>query len=161
MRRHTHRFLADVPPLIESFKFNVAVARIMELVNYTRKTIDQGPGASDPAVREATEAVTLALSMFAPHTAEDMWERLGHQPTVALQKWPEADHSLLVEESVTAIVQIDGKVRQRLEVAPSIARDELEKLALESEAVSRALEGKTIVQVVVRAPKVVSIQTQP
>tara|TARA_B110000503_G_scaffold96545_1_gene145163 strand:+ start:2084 stop:4462 length:2379 start_codon:yes stop_codon:yes gene_type:complete len=161
LRRHTHRFLADVPPLIESFKFNVAVARIMELVNYTRKTIDQGPGASDPAVREATEAVTLALSMFAPHTAEDMWERLGHQPTVALQKWPEADHSLLVEESVTAIVQIDGKVRQRLEVAPSIARDELEKLALESEAVIRALEGKTIVQVVVRAPKVVSIQTQP
>ena len=161
LRRHTHRFLADVPPLIESFKFNVAVARIMELVNHTRKTIDQGPGASNPAVREATEAVTLALSMFAPHTAEDMWERLGHQPTVALQKWPEADHSLLVEESVTAIVQIDGKVRQRLEVAPSIARDELEKLALESEAVIRALEGKTIVQVVVRAPKVVSIQTQP
>ena len=62
---------------------------------------------------------------------------------------------------MTAIVQIDGKVRQRLEVAPSIARDELEKLALESEAVIRALEGKTIVQVVVRAPKVVSIQTQP
>ena len=65
LRRHVHRFLADVPGLIESFKFNVAVARVMELVNHTRKAIDQGPGAGDPAVREATEVIALALSMFA------------------------------------------------------------------------------------------------
>jgi leucyl-tRNA synthetase len=87
-----------------------------------------------------------------------MWERLGHEPSVALVRWPEADHTLLVEESVTAIVQVNGKVRERLEVPPAIGGDELEKLAMESPAVVRALEGKTVVNVVVRAPKVVSIQ---
>jgi leucyl-tRNA synthetase len=158
LRRHVHRFLADVPGLIESFKFNVAVARTMELVNHTRKTIDQGPGAADPAVRESAEAIAIALSMFAPYTAEDMWERLGHEPSVALVRWPKADHTLLVEESVTAIVQVNGKVRERLEVPPAIGGDELEKLAMESPAVVRALEGKTVVNMVVRAPKVVSIQ---
>jgi leucyl-tRNA synthetase len=159
LRRHTHRFLADVPGLIESFKFNVAVARTMELVNHTRKTIDTGPGGADPAVREATEAITLALSLFAPHTAEDMWERIGHEPSVALQRWPAADYTLLVEESVTAIVQIDGKLRDRLEVSPNIGGEELEALAMVTPAVKRSLEGKTIVKVIVRAPKVVSIQT--
>jgi len=159
LRRHTHRFLADVPGLIESFKFNVAVARTMEMVNHTRKTVDQRPGGSDAAVREATEAIALALSLFAPHTAEDMWERLGHEPSVALQRWPDADHTLLVEDSVTAIVQIDGKLRERLEVSPMIGGDELKALAMETPGVKRSLEGKTIVKVIVRAPKVVSIQT--
>ena len=159
LRRHTHRFLADVPGLIESFKFNVAVARTTEMVNHTRKTVDQGPGGSDAAVREATEAIALALSLFAPHTAEDMWERLGHEPSVALQRWPDADHTLLVEDSVTAIVQIDGKLRERLEVSPMIGGDELKALAMETPGVKRSLEGKTIVKVIVRAPKVVSIQT--
>ena len=157
LRRHVHRFLADVPGLIESFKFNVAVARAMELVNHTRKAVDQGPGPGDPAVREATEAIALALSLFAPHTAEDMWERLGHAPSVALQRWPEADHSLLVEESVVAIVQINGKVRERLSVSPGVSAEELEKMALASPAISSAIEGKTIANLVVRPPKIVSI----
>ncbi len=160
LRRHVHRFLADVPGLIEAFKFNVAVARTMELVNHTRKTIDQGPGAADPSVREAAEAIALALSMFAPHTAEDMWERLGHKPSVALQRWPAADHTLLVEDSVTAIVQIDGKVRERLEVSPTVSGEELEALARASQAVMKSLEGREIVNVVVRPPKVVSFQTR-
>ena len=159
LRRHTHRFLADVPGLIESFKFNVVVARTMEMVNHTRKTVDQGPGGADPAVREATEAIALALSLFAPHTAEDMWERLGHEPSVALSRWPSADHTLLVQESVTAMCQGDGKLRDRLEVSPVIDPDELEALAKEAPGVKRSLEGKTIVKVIVRAPKVVSIQT--
>jgi leucyl-tRNA synthetase len=157
LRRALHRFLADIPGLIEAFKFNVAVARTMEMVNHTRKAIDSGPGGADPAVREATEAIALAISMFAPHTAEDMWERLGHQPSVALQIWPEPDQSLLVEDSVTAIIQINGKVRDRVDVSPGIPAEELEKLALGTEAIQRALAGKTIVNVVVRAPKVVAI----
>ena len=157
LRRALHRFLADIPGLIEAFKFNVAVARTMEMVNHTRKAIDTGAGGADPAVREATEAIALALSMFAPHTAEDMWERLGHQPSVALQIWPEADQSLLVEDSVTAIIQVNGKVRDRVDVSPGISAEELEKLALGTEAIQRALAGKTVVNVVVRAPKVVAI----
>jgi leucyl-tRNA synthetase len=127
------------------------------MVNHTRKAIDTGPGGADPAVREAAEAIALALSMFAPHTAEDMWERLGHQPSVALQIWPEADQSLLVEDSVTAIIQVNGKVRDRVDVSPNISGEDLEKLALSTDAIQRALTGKTIVNVVVRAPKVVAI----
>jgi leucyl-tRNA synthetase len=157
LRRLLHRFLADIPGLIEAFKFNVAVARTMEMVNHTRKAIDTGPGGADPAVREAAEAIALALSMFAPHTAEDMWERLGHEPSVALQIWPAADQSLLVEDSVTAIIQINGKVRDRVDVSPTISGDDLEKLALGTEAIQRALAGKTVVNVVVRAPQVVAI----
>lgn len=158
LRKATHHFLHEVPGLIESFKFNVVVARLMELVNVARKTIDQGPGGSDPAVREASEAVAIALGMFAPHTAEEMWEMLGHEPTVALQSWPEVDPTLLVEDSVVAIVQINGKVRAKLEVSPSIGVAELEELAMADPAVAGHIDGHDVKNVIVRPPKVVSIQ---
>jgi leucyl-tRNA synthetase len=160
LRKHTHRFLADGPGLVESFKFNVLVAKIMELVNATRKTIDSGIGGADPAVREATEAVAIALSLFAPYTAEEMWEKLGHAPTVALAGWRDADPSLLVQDSVTAVVQVDGKVRDRIEVPPDISPDDLEKLARDSAVIIRAVGGREIVNVVVRAPRVVSFATK-
>lgn len=160
LRRVTHRFLADAPGLIEGFKFNVAVARIMELVNATRKAIDSGVGPADAAVREAAETVALALSLFAPYTAEEMWETLGHQPTVASALWRTADPALLVEESVTCVVQVDGKVRDRLTVSPDIAADELERLALDTAGAKRAIGEREIVNVIVRAPKIVSIATK-
>jgi leucyl-tRNA synthetase len=160
LRKQTHRLLADVPGLVESFKFNVVVARLMELVNVTRKAIDTGVGGGDPAVREAVEVITIGLSLFAPYTAEEMWEKLGFEPTVALAGWRDADPALLVQDSITAVVQIDGKVRDRFEVSPDIAADELEKLARESEAVVRSIGDKTIVNVVVRAPRVVSFATR-
>ena len=160
LRRHTHRFLADAPGLIESFKFNVVVARLMDLVNVTRKVIDRGAGATDAAVREATETVALALSLFAPYTADEMWEKLGYTGLVAHYGWRKADPVLLVELSVTAVVQVDGKVRDRLEVNPKIAGNELEELARASAAVQRAVGEREIVNVIVRAPRVVSISTK-
>ena len=102
--------VADAAELIDSRRFNVMVARVMELVNATRKAIDSGPGGGDPAVREAVEVVAKLLSLVAPYAAEDMWEALGHRPTVALSGWPEVDDSLLVRESVTCVVQVNGKV---------------------------------------------------
>ena len=98
------------------------VARVMELVNATRKAIDSGCGPDDPAVREAAEAVAIMLSLVAPYTAEEMWERLGHEPTVARAGWPAVDEALLVEDAVTAVVQVQGKVRARLEVSPGHLR---------------------------------------
>ena len=95
LRRVTHRFLADAPGLVESFKFNVVVARLMELVNATRKAIDSGAGPADAAVREAAEVTAMALNLFAPYTAEDMWEKLGYQPGIALVQWRKADPTLL------------------------------------------------------------------
>ncbi|CAN5550892.1 leucine--tRNA ligase [soil metagenome] len=160
LRRQTHHLLADAPGLMEAFKFNVVVARLMELVNSIRKTIDTGPGAGDPAVREAIEAVTVLLSLFAPHTAEDMWERLGYTGTVSTAGLRKPDATLLVEESVTAIVQVDGKVRDKLEVSPTISADELEKLARATAGFIRAVGDREIVNVIVRAPRVVNVATK-
>lgn len=153
LRRVTHKTLHEVEHLMETYRFNVVVARTMELVNATRKTIDAGAGAADPAVREATEAVAILLSLVAPYVAEEMWERLGHEPTVARAGWPTVDEALLVDDTVTAVVQVKGKVRARLEVAPSISESDLERLALE--AVD--LGGATPTKVIVRAPKLVNI----
>ena len=159
LRKATHTFLRDFGPLIEGFKFNVGVAKIMELVNALRKAIDGDAGAGDPAVREAAETVAKALSLFAPYTAEDMWHKLGHQPGVALAQLPEADLSLLVESSVTAIVQVDGKLRDKFEVEINISEDALRELALSSESVRRAIGEKSVANVIVRAPKLVNIAT--
>ena len=161
LRRVTHRLLADAPALIESFKFNVVVARLMELVNATRKVIDNGAGPADAAVREAAEVTAMTLNLFAPYAAEDMWAHLGYEATVALVPWRKPDLTLLVEESVTAVVQVDGKVRDRLEVSPKISADELEKLARESAAVIRSIGDRTIVKVIVREPRMVSVVTKP
>lgn len=160
LRRQTHHLLADTPGLMESFKFNVVVARLMELVNAIRKTIDTGPGAGDPAVREAIEVVTVLLSLFAPHTAEDMWERLGYTGSVSAAGFRKPDATLLVEESVTAIVQVDGKVRDKIEVPPTISAEELEALARATPGFARAVGDREIVNVIVRAPRVVNVATK-
>ena len=157
LRKATHRAVHDAGLAIESFRFNVAVARAMELVNVTRKAIDSGCGPADPAVREAAEAVAIMLSLVAPYTAEDMWMRLGHEPAVALAGWPVVDPELLVEDSVTCIVQISGKVKERLEVSPEISEDELRELALAAPAIVSALEGRALRTVIVRPPKLVNI----
>ena len=156
LRSATHHFRADAPKLVESLKFNVVVARLMELTNLVRKTIDSGAGAADPAVREAIETLALGLALFAPYTAEDMWERLGHEPSVANVVWREPDPALLVEDTVTAIVQVNGKVRDRVEVAADIAADDLEAAARASDAVQRTIGDGTVVKVIVRAPNLVN-----
>ena len=159
LRKATHSFLRDFGPLIENFKFNVGVAKIMELVNALRKAIDGAAGGADPAVREAAETVAKALSLFAPYTAEDMWQKLGHQPGVALAQLPDADLSLLVESSIVAIAQVDGKVRDKFEVPVDITEEALRELALASDAVKKAIGDKQIANVIVRAPKLVNIAT--
>ena len=160
MRKATHAFLRDFGPLIENFKFNVGVAKVMELVNALRKAIDGEAGPKDPAVREAAETVAKALSLFAPYTAEDMWQLLGHEPGVALATLPEADLSLLVESSVVAVVQVDGKLRDKFEVDINISEPDLQSLAMESELVKKAIGDKQIANVIIRAPKLVNIATK-
>ena len=157
VRKATHRALHDAAQAVETFRFNVAVARVMELVNVLRKAIDSGPGSDDPAVREGAEAVAIMVSLVAPYTAEDMWARLGHEPSVARAGWPDVDESLLVEDSVTCVVQVAGKVKDRLDVPPSIAEDELRDLALASKAVAAALDGRGVKTTIVRPPKLVNV----
>jgi leucyl-tRNA synthetase len=158
LRKITHRMVSEAEQAVESFRFNVAVAKVMELVNAVRKAIDSGPGSSDPAVREAAEAVAIMLSVLgAPYTAEDMWQRLGHRPSVARAGWPSVDPALLVREQVTCVVQISGKIKAKLQVAPDIAEDALQALALAAPEVAAALAGRTPKRVIVRAPKIVNI----
>jgi leucyl-tRNA synthetase len=157
LRKATHKTIDDVTRLVESTRLNVAVARLMELVSAARRAIDTGPGAGDPAVREAAETLAVLLSIFAPYTAEECWEMLGQQPSVGQASWPTADPALLVQDTVTCVVQVDGKVRDRLEVAPSIGEDELRELALSAPGADRALAGRGVKTVIVRAPKLVNI----
>ena len=157
LRRATHHAIHEVTQAVETFRYNVAVARVMELVNAARKAVDGSVGGGDPAVREAAEAVAVMLSLVTPYTAEEMWEQLGYEPSIALVPWPEVDPQLLVVDSVTCVVQVAGKVRDRLEVSPDITEDALRELALSSEAIQRALEGRGIRTVVVRAPRLVNV----
>ena len=160
LRKATHKAIRDAELSVESMRFNVLVARVMELVNATRKAIDSGCGPTDPAVREAVETVAIMLSVVCPYTAEDIWMRLGHAPTVARVSWPSVDPTLLVEDLVTCVVQIAGKIKDKLQVSPDISQTELETLALASPEVVSALEGLEIRMVVVRAPKLVNIVLQ-
>jgi leucyl-tRNA synthetase len=157
LRKVTHRTIDEVTRLVESRRLNVAVARLMELASAARRTIDSGPGAADPAVREAAETLAVLLSLFAPYTAEECWELLGHDGSVATAGWPSADPALLVQDLVTCVVQVGGKVRDRLEVPPGIAEDKLRDLALAAPGVSRALAGRGVRTVIVRAPKLVNV----
>ncbi|SMO39833.1 leucine--tRNA ligase [Propioniciclava tarda] len=160
LRRTTHRAIADITEALDTRRFNVVVARIMELVNASRKAIDSGCGASDPAVREAVEFVTQALSVVAPYVAEEMWEVLGHQPSVARSSWPDADPALLVQDTVTMVVQVQGKVRAKIEVPSDLSEADAERLALADAGVQRALDGRAVAKVIVRLPKMVSIVPQ-
>ena len=157
LRKVTHKAIHDVGFAVESFRFNVAVARVMELVNATRKAIDSGCGPADPAVREAAEAIAIALSLVAPFTSEEMWEILGHKPGVALAGWPQVDPKLLEADAVTAIFQINGKIKDRIEVSPNISDTELEKLAMANPEIAAAIAGQKITKVITRAPKLVNI----
>jgi leucyl-tRNA synthetase len=161
LRKVTHKAVKEIGFAVETFRFNVAVARIMELVNATRKAIDSGCGPADPAVREAAQAIAISLSLIAPYTAEEMWDLLGNNPdhstSVALAGWPEVDPSLLVADAVVAILQINGKIKDRIEVSPEISDNELEKIAMENEEIKTSLVGATITKVITRAPKLVNI----
>ena len=156
LRKVTHKSLSDIELAVESFRFNVAIARVMELVNATRKAIDSGCGAADPAVREAAETIAIALSLVAPYTAEDMWEKLGHKPAIANAGWPVIDKSLLGVDNVIAILQVNGKIKDRIEVSPNISKEELEKLGIENAEIKSALAGLQVSKVITVAPKLVN-----
>jgi leucyl-tRNA synthetase len=157
LRKATHKTIDEITRLVETTRLNVAVARLMELVSAARRAIDAGPGAADPAVREAAESLAIMLSLFAPYTGEECWEMLGHESSVARAAWPVADQALLVEDTVTCVIQVDGKVRDRAEVATSVTEEGLRELALANPAVERALAGRGVRTVIVRPPKLVNV----
>jgi leucyl-tRNA synthetase len=160
LRAVTHRAVEEVTRLVSAFRFNVAIARLMELTTALRRAVDAGGLSTDPgavAIREGAEALARMVSIFAPFTAEDAWRLLRRSPTVHEAGWPVADPALVARESVTCVVQVAGKVRDRLAVPSAISADDLRALALSSDAARRALDGREIRTVVVRPPKLVNI----
>ena len=148
-RRLLHRTVAAVRSDFEDLKTNTAIARLAELNNHLIRR-----GATP---REVAEPLVLMLAPLAPHVAEELWSRLGHDLSLALEPFPACDPDLLRVETVTAVVQVDGKVRDRLEVSATVTEDELRQLALASEGAQRALAGRRVRHVVVRAPKLVNL----
>jgi leucyl-tRNA synthetase len=161
-RRAVHKLIAEATSHNDARRFNVTVARLMELTSLLRKAVDAGAMTSGSAadvavVREGAQALARMLSVFAPFTAEEVWFLLGHAPSVVSAGWPSYDEELLVESSVVCVVQVAGKVRDRLTVSPDIGEDELRAMALASDAVVRSLAGREVRTVIVRAPKLVNV----
>jgi leucyl-tRNA synthetase len=155
LRRTTHRLLREITTLVETRRFNVAIARTMQLVTAARRAMEEG----DPAARETVEAIAVVLSLFAPYTAEEMWARLGHEPGIARAGWPAVDPTLAAEVTVVCVVQINGKLRDRLAVAADITEAALTARALASPAVQAAVDGRPITRKIVRPPKLVNLMT--
>ncbi|MEU4170047.1 leucine--tRNA ligase [Streptomyces sp. NPDC026665] len=150
--RSLHKAIDGVRQDLEGMRFNTAIAKVTELNNHLTKT-------GGPIARPVAEALVLMVAPLAPHIAEELWRKLGHADSVVHQDFPVADPAYVVDEAVTCVVQIKGKVKARLEVSPSITDAELEKVALADEKVVAALDGAGIRKVIVRAPKLVNIVT--
>ncbi|MET7619015.1 leucine--tRNA ligase [Streptomyces sp. NPDC005408] len=148
--RALHKAIDGAGQDLAALRFNTAIAKITELNNHLTK-------AGGPLSRSVAERLVLLIAPLAPHIAEELWRKLGHSDSVVHQDFPVADPVYVVDESVTCVVQIKGKVKARLEVSPSISDEELEALALGDAAVVSALGGAGIRKVIVRAPKLVNI----
>ena len=144
-----HRTIDGVRADYEALRTNTAVAKMIELNNHLTKL--------DAVPRAAVEPLVQMVAPVAPHLAEELWERLGHSESLAYAPFPEADPAKLVEDTVTAVVQVKGKVRDRLEVAADISEADLEALALASEKVQAIIDGAPVRKVIVRAPSLVNV----
>ncbi|MFF0395648.1 leucine--tRNA ligase [Streptomyces sp. NPDC005248] len=148
--RALHKAIDGVGQDMAGMRFNTAIAKVTELNNHLTK-------AGGPLSRSVAERLVLLVAPLAPHIAEELWRRLGHTDSVVHQDFPVADPAYVVDETVTCVVQVKGKVKARLEISPSITDEELEALALADPAVVAALDGAGIRKVIVRAPKLVNI----
>jgi leucyl-tRNA synthetase len=138
---------------MENLRFNTAIAKLTECNNHLTRVVSAEGGLP----RSVAEALVLMIAPLTPHIAEELWAKLGHTTTLAYEPFPVADPALLVEDTVTCVVQVQGKVRDRLEVPADISEDALRELALASAAVQRALDGRPVRTVVARPPKLVNV----
>ncbi|WP_327246397.1 leucine--tRNA ligase [Streptomyces sp. NBC_01320] len=148
--RALHKAVDGVGQDMAGMRFNTAIAKVTELNNHLTKV-------GGPLSRSVAERLVLLVAPLAPHIAEELWRRLGHTESVVHQDFPVADPAYVVDETVTCVVQVKGKVKARLEISPSISDEDLEALALADPAVVAALDGAGIRKVIVRAPKLVNI----
>jgi leucyl-tRNA synthetase len=156
LRRAVHQTIKKVTEDIETFGFNTAIAALMSLRN-TMKTAKDQPVAHTPAWDEAVETLLLLMAPFTPHIAEELWHRVGKTESIHLQSWPQWDKAVAAEEMITLVVQVNGRVRDRIEVPAGIDNAEAERLARESESVLRHVGDKQIVKVIVVPGRLVNV----
>jgi leucyl-tRNA synthetase len=154
-RRMTHRTIAAVTDHIEKFGFNSAVARIHELTNMLEELTD-GPGAG-AVMREGLEVAVRLMGPMMPHLGEELWHALGHETLLAEERWPEADPALLVEDTVTMAVQVNGKLRATIELARDADQARAESAALAQAAVQRAIDGKRPRKIIVVPNRIINV----
>ncbi len=151
LRRKTHQTIKKVTQDIEErYHFNTAIAAIMELVNLCFETLNKASKKPPfwEVMRETTEAILLLLSPMAPHLCEELWQALGKEGLIADASWPSYEEAALKEDVINMVVQVNGKVRDQLQVPAGAGEEEVKRLALASERVRRHLEGKEIKKVV-------------
>jgi leucyl-tRNA synthetase len=159
LRRATHKTIAAVTSAVERLRFNSAVAQIYELAGTLSSALqtDSPSEGLKFAMREAAEALVRLAAPMVPHLAEECWKILGNQGLVAEQGWPEAESSLLTEETVTIAVQVNGKRRGELTIARDAAKEDIEAAALALAPVARAIEGREIRKIVVVPQRIVNV----
>jgi leucyl-tRNA synthetase len=148
-KRLMHKTIDALRIDFDGLRFNTAIARLIEFNNALTKLLN--------VPREAAEALVIMTAPVAPHIAEELWAKLGHTESLTFVDFPKADPALLVNDTVTCVVQVQGKVRDRLEVAADISEEDLQAQALASDKIQAALSGKVVRKVIVRAPNLVNI----
>jgi leucyl-tRNA synthetase len=152
--RWVHKTTKRVTEDMERFRFNTMLAALMEATNALMKLRGE---ASRRVWREASQRIVLLLAPAAPHMAEELWHRLGHRDSVHLQSWPTYDEALVMEQQITLVVQVNGKVRDKIEVPADISSDDAQRLAVASPRVRAHLDGATVRQVVYVPGRLVNI----
>ncbi len=156
VRRKLHQTLKSVTRDFEELQFNTIIASLMELLNDLYQARADGAVAT-AAWEEAQDVYLRMLAPVAPHIAEELWERLGKPYSVHLQEWPEVDEEAAKEDLITLVVQVNGKLRDRLEVPAGISKEDAEKAALAAQGARPFLEGKDVRKVIVVPGRLVNI----
>ena len=147
IRRATHAMIGKVTQDIERFRFNTMIAAMMEFTNELQHIREQGPVDAE-AWREAIESLLLCLAPSAPHVTEELWHQLGRDGSIHEQSWPKFDESLAQAETVTVVVQVNGKLREKLALSPGASQVDAEAAARTSARVTDQLDGKTLRRVI-------------
>jgi leucyl-tRNA synthetase len=159
LRQKTHKTIKKVTEDVERFHFNTAISAVMELVNelYVSKVKDQEDETSKRVMVEAIESVTLLLSPVVPHFAEELWQAIGKKEFILRQPWPAYDPKAILEDEMLIVVQVNGKLRDRIVVPVAYGEEEVKAAALKAEKIQSLIEGKQVKKVILVPQKLVNI----
>jgi leucyl-tRNA synthetase len=155
LQRMTHKTIKKVTLDFEKFKFNTAVAALMEYINFLYTTLDKN--VTEEIWSEAKETLMLLLAPIAPFMTEELWERTGHKESIHMQSWPKWDEKLTYDKKFTLVIQVNGKLRDRIEVPFGISDEEMKQIALKSQNVKKFIKDKEIIKFIKVPNKLINI----